>query len=422
MPVALRGIALEERMCYFYKMRSVLGKYILLLALLFSFGLSSAQITYIDSYYQHDKRLVHVQQPLDFETYSYYGPLLLLTDFKQKNPAAHWLPDSMRVTPPWNVSTEGAAWSLSVIQKEGAVEGLPILLFIANYDSVVSPVYADRNLNGDFNDDGAPLMLIPGRIPEPIDVLSKAGVTYRIHLQAIAAVAPRAAADTAAVRLPRVHQPRWRLGLTGHFGVGQIDYSYHYLDGTRIKTRTYEGPSNFKGLTLTGEYTHGAFGLGLRLGFDHIFYWASTSLITYSTYVCPTGEPCAWIDDEEVVRAKDQLPNLRIVVGPRLSWLPRVGKDIRLGPVFSPGFMLSPKAYYQPDLSSETTYRLGRQFAWEAGLQVQFENVGGTSLVLGASAFQSEFQPDGYFEAVRAEDLKVSHLGMRFSVGVGLWK
>jgi hypothetical protein len=224
------------------------------------------------------------------------------------------------------------------------------------------------------------------------------------------------------VRGRRAYRPSWRMGLTGHFGIGQIDYSYQFMDGTRPKNRTYEGPSNLKGLTLTGEYTHGAFGMGLRVGFDHIFYWASTSLITYNYYLCPTGEPCEWVVDEEVTRARDVLPNLRLVVGPQLSWLPRVGKDLRLGPVFSPGFLLYRDAHYQPDVVSDTRYRLGRQFAWEAGLQMLLENAGGTSLVLGASAYQSDFQPEGYFEAVRAEGLKVSHLGMRFSVGIGLWK
>lgn len=412
-------------MRYFYRMYFP-GKSFSLLILFVCFSLLrlAAQITYLDSYFLQNKRFVHVQQPLDFGTYAYTSPLLNYTDFKAKNPAAAWLPDSVRVTPPRGIAVQGAAWALSVIQTADSNAHLPVLLFIADYDSLVSPVYADRNLNGDFNDDGPPIELVPGRIPEPIDLVSAKGVTFRIHLQAVAAVAPVPTDSSAAVTAEwsRSRLPRWRFGLTGHFGISSLKYQYRFMDGTREKTLSYDGPNNLKGLTLSGEYARGAWGIGLQVGFDHIFYWASTAKVTFRDYTCPTGEPCAWVDYEETQRGRDLLPSLRLYVGPRLSWLPRLGKDIRLGPVLSPGFLLYRNAFYVPDGAAEARFALGRMLSWEAGLQLQLDNPGGSALILRASAYQSDFDPVGYFESVGAQGLVLSHVGLRFSIGVGLWK
>lgn len=398
-------------------MRILLGKSACLLSLfcLLGFGLS-AQVTFLDSYYLQNKRLVHVQQPLDFATYEYVRPTLTLTDFKARHAAVAWLPDSMVIAPPHGVAQEGAAWAISVIQSADQSAQIPVLLWIAAYDSLVSPVYTDRNLNGDFNDDGPPLLLVPGRIPEPIDLLSKSGVTFRIHLQPIAAVAPTPRVDS--IPAPRVrHKDRWQIGISGHFGVSAVNMDYQYLEDGRVQTVQYDGPNNLKGLAVSGVYTHGPWSLGLHAGFDHIFYWASSRETSISEYTCPTGEPCEWRTFRVTVRAKDHLPNMRFTLGPQLSWLPHLGKGIHLGPVLTPNLLLYHDAYYQPETRIAQRYALGSIWALEGGLQLQFDTEG-SALFLRASAYQSQFQPQGYFEAIGAQDLAVRHVGLRFSIGV----
>lgn len=389
---------------------------LLFLCCLLGLGLS-AQVTFVDSYYLQNKRLVHVQQPLDFATYEYARPVLLLTDFKARNAAAAWLPDSMAIVPPRGVAQAGAAWAISVIQAADQSEKLPVLLWIAAYDSLVSPVYTDRNLNGDFNDDGPPLLLVPGRIPEPIDLLSKSGVTFRIHLQPIAAVAPMPRVDSIPARRDRADAQRWAIGISGHFGVSSVTMDYHYIEEGRRMNVQYDGPNNLKGLALSGAYTHGPWALGLHAGFDHIFYWASARETSFSEYTCPPGEPCEWRTYRATVRAKDQLPTMRFTVGPQLSWLPHLGKGIHLGPVLTPTLLLYRDAYYQPETRYAQRYALGSIWALEGGLQLQFRTEG-SALFLRASAYQSQFQPEGYFEAIEAQDLAVRHVGLRFSIGV----
>ena len=400
-------------------MRFQFGKSACLLYLfcLLGFGLS-AQVTFVDSYYLQNKRLVHVQQPLDFATYAYTRPVLFLTDFKARNAATDWLPDSMAIVPPHGVVQTGAAWAVSVIQAADQSEQIPVLLWIAAYDSLVSPVYTDRNLNGDFNDDGPPLLLVPGRIPEPIDLLSKSGITFRIHLQPIAAVAPTPRLDSIpAQRIRKDH--RWEIGISGHFGVSTVNMDYQFFEDGRLKAVQYDGPNNLKGLAVSGAYTHGPWSLGLHAGFDHLFYWASARETSFSEYTCPTGEPCAWRTYRVTVRAKDQLPDMRFTIGPQLSWLPHLGKGIHLGPILTPTLLLYHDAYYQPEVRDAKTYPLGSLWAWEGGLQLQFDTEG-SALFLRASAYQSQFQPEGYFEAIGAQDLAVRHVGLRFSIGVNV--
>jgi hypothetical protein len=385
----------------------------LFLLLLLGPSALQAQVTYLDSYYLQNKRLVHVQEPLEFSTYSYTSPVLNFRDFKAQHAEAAWLPDSLVVQPPFG-DTDGGAWAISVLQTSTGDIHIPVLLFIADYDSLVSSVYADCNLNGDFNDDGPPFLLVPGRSPKPVDLTSNTGMVFRIHLQSVAASPAEAAEARSSLKVSLRTTPRWRLSLSGYFGVGRLSMDYRYQDGNEEKTVQYKGPHNMKGLTLTAEYVHGPFGMGLYGGFEHIFYWASTRQTTYSKYICATGTPCDWVEIKETIRGADRLPNLRMRVGAEFSWLPKVGKDMRLGLVASPGFLLSRNGYYQANQAEATRYRIGRQFVWEAGLQLNLNQ----ALMLRATGFQSGFAPEGYFEGIGAQGLKTGQMGMRFSIGV----
>jgi hypothetical protein len=386
----------------------------LLTCLVFLSTALHAQVIYVDypPIAWQSKRLIELDKPIGVKPQPYKTPFLDFKDFKAEFPHTEWLPPTMTILPPEDADTSTCAWALALIQDTVHGDRLPILLFFTHVGKANAMTYIDYDFNGNFRDDGPPMLLGNQMVPRAVEMVSHFKHGYRFYIAEDRSV--KVVVDDGKRRL-------FRFSVAGYSGPFNLDATYAYSQSNnRENTVIYHADGFVAGINAKLDFSWRSLNVGARVGLDQLSGGITSRQRNTVRLLCDWTGACETRYSSFTAFNDDSLPTTRVLLGVELSWMPRIWKAIQLGPVLSPGVFYYTKAY-RTAATEDAQFSMNPTPFLEAGLQSWIDVSPKHYLVFRVTAYQNTFRPKGFFEYYNARDVETRQWGMRIGGGFG-WR
>lgn len=384
-----------------------------LLFLFLSIGSASAQVIYVDypPIAWEGKRLIELDKPISTKVYRYKSPTLDFGDFKATYPHTEWLPIAMVILPPEEADTVDCAWAFGLIQDTLHGDRLPILMFFTHVGKPNGMTYIDYNFNGNFRDDGPPMVVGNRLDPKAIEMVSINRHGYRFYM---------AESHAPAVIDDGKHRPM-RFSIIAHSAPGKFAYSLDYSEPNKEHEVDFTVGGYAVGAMGKFDYMLKSFTAAAKVGFEFSTYQSPARTRYTERLVCHSNGICSTQTSLSTNYNADTLPTTRFLLGSELGWMPRIVSGLRIGPVASAGVYLYPGGSYRTTLAPGERFPLKPTPYWEGGLQAWLDVSPQLFIVLRGAYSQASFRPKGFFESLAARDVVQSQSSLRIGAGMG-WK
>jgi hypothetical protein len=376
-------------------------------------GRAWAQVLYVDYPPRawEGKRLIELDKPVTTKVQPYKTPFLDFSAFKGKYPHMEWLPKTMTILPPEEADTVTCAWALALIQDTVHGDRLPILLFYTAVGTPRAMTYIDYNFNGDFRDDGPPMLLGSKMTPRAVEMVSHDKHGYRFYI---------AEGRMGPVKVEDGKLRPFRLSFFANLTNDKLAYTCAYSEPNRETTVDYSSDRNTIGLSTKLDFSLKSLMVSAKFGLESSASGDSQrSTKTVITY-CDFFGYCTTRNSSSFRYNPDTLGNLRLSIGTEVAWMPRIASGFRIGPLISPGVFLYSRNYYTTDRTGDARFKMNPAPYVEGGLQLVADTSPKSFVILRATGFTTRWRPEGFFESFEARDVEITHRGGRIGFGMGL--
>ena len=388
-----------------------LKKTLLLVACLFSAAMISAQQITIPQLYEDKIGKETMESSVDFYTYRYTSNKIDLRTFKKIYPNLE-VPDFVDIEIPDLSDNKGAMVLLGLLDNGKDQLNSLVIWVAANYFDKEVTFFVDQNMDRNYYNDGAAIILKPGQRKKRVTITPNGDETLArdLFLQV-----PRDRArllgygDTKSRK--RKISNQFAVGVQLGFGSGSLEYEYDNLD-TGFPT-WYTVNVTEKNIGLNLSYNFPKFTLGFNANFQNFFFYTSYLNIRVDNpelRIDPSSGREIIIDNVDIKRNKDVHAKNRLQWGLMAAYRFHIG-NMEIQPLLIGGMSTYFPDTYTPDFSfEEKVFPYSSNPFLEGGLRAEFSTGNGGGFFLGVHANHTWWQPDGYFESLNQENLSIKFM------------
>lgn len=368
-----------------------------------------------------DKYSTQEQQNVQFVSYPYQSSRIDLRDFRKNYPKAN-LPDYLEVVPPGFANPKEVIILMGMpAQKEQSVDDV-IIWLVQDYGKEEVTFYTDSDLDRNFNNNEAPLIVEAGADPIKVQMAPYTGAKpYFLNI-----VVPEVPVPSMP-RLTRTHVlgsrnrllHQFAFGPSATFGVGQLRYSYDNLD-LGFPT-TYDVDLTGKGIGATINYNARRFRIGLTATIQNLNFYTSYLRVRVDDpeiIVDPNTGIRKTVDNVEIYRNIDNHSNNIIFWSFDLALRSYIGRTFELHPYVSVGLTSFLANEYVSDIRfDEVSYELPASKTAELGLRMEFSGRNNRAFFAGFGVNRIWWEPTDFLAEIPNENFSERFLTYRISVG-----
>lgn len=386
----------------------------LLTCLVFLSTALHAQVIYVDypPIAWQSKRLIELDKPIGVKPQPYKTPFLDFKDFKAEFPHTEWLPPTMTILPPEDADTSTCAWALALIQDTVHGDRLPILLFFTHVGKANAMTYIDYDFNGNFRDDGPPMLLGNQMVPRAVEMVSHFKHGYRFYIAEDRPV--KVVVDDGKRRL-------FRFSVAGYSGAVRLYGRYAYSEPNKENYITLFATGYAFGVLNKFDFNWRSLAVSANVGLDLIDYRYTAYRRYQERTTCNSAGICTTRVSSFTTYNQDSMPSARFILGSEISWMPKIARGIRIGPLVSGGCFLYMPGTYRPRYTKGRAFSMNPTGFLEGGLQSWIDLSPQHYVIFRGTVYQNNFRPKGFFEYFNARDVETRQWGMRIGGGFG-WR
>ena len=396
----------------------------MILRLLFSLGLLTiggalfAQSLFIPRQMSDSRRGKETQEQMVFYAYPYTSNTIDLRDFKKRHPNLE-APDQIELDLTDLSSAFRMTALIGLIDGVAPTEDAVVIWLAANYRSNEVTFFIDYDLDRKFNLAEDILIL---RSKDPVQELTITPANPDIPQQKFSLKVPPKRKRKSSISKPNYKiLSQFAIGAFAGAGISSLEYEYDNLEKGYPSWYSINFTEKNVGLSLS--YNTFPLRFAISGNYQNIYSYTSYLNIQFDkpkVVFDPTTGRQTVIDNVEVNRNFDRHPTHRFqyaaTIGLRLHT--RVAE---FQPFFSVGqTSYSPGTYVGNRYDDGNDYRLPASNFFETGLRFEFAVGPYRALHLDLAYLRSQWRPEGYFEAVPHENLKIKYQMWRLRIGYRL--
>jgi len=382
----------------------------------------NAQIWAIPNQYDDKVQTGEKSTQLDFYQFRFTGNTIDLKKYKKETGLKN-IPDEIKIIPP-DLHGFGDTTILITYMKEGpSDEGELIIWLTGNYLSNQVTFFVDKNMDGNYRNDGKPLVKKSKAKPEAV-VMTPTDARKKTRVLSISVPERKLPAEYMPPK--RYSKIKNKIAIGANAGIGVANLDFIYLDTELLYPTWYNVPITERNVGLSLTYNSRMYFLGIRGTFQSMNYWTAyfnKRLGEDREERNPNTGRVIVIENVDVKRNPDQHSNTRYQVGLLGGLRFALTKNLEIQPFGSYGTTFYGSEYYYPNkFDTSIKYRHESSRFVEGGIRFEFSISNYKTFYLGSSYTKLWWQPDGYFESLPTSNLEIDYhsynitLGYRMSV------
>lgn len=346
-------------------------------------------------------------QDIIFYQYPYLTVQVDLRDFKKKFPNLI-APDYLTIQPPELQTFQSLSIMMGLLSGEKQDSNALVVWIVGDYFSSEASFFIDKNMDRDYQNDGPPMLIKPGRTPKSVIIVQK-GPPQKAHelfIQVPKKAREKLVNPGNSQKLKIGNQLSFGFNLG--FGSGNFFYQYDNLEKGFPTWYTVNFSEKSLGLSLSYSFPH--FRVGLSGILQNHFYYTSYLNIRYDhpeIRIDPNSGQRIKIDNVQVERNMDIHAKNRLQLGLVTAYRIHLKETMELQPVLGFGKVVYLAGEYVADRTSdEGAFNLPASNYLEGGLLFEVATGAHRAFYLGAFYNRVWWEPEGFFEIVPHENLE----------------
>lgn len=357
---------------------------------------------------------------MDFFAYPYDSDLIDLRDLRRRFPGSE-LPSNIQIKAPDINVYQDVTVLMTVLPKEGKRKELLIIWLVGNYRSNKAYFMIDTNLDGDFRNDGKPMVVRGGQKSNRIELKPK---NKDGEIEELLIEMPRHP-DFVKQKIKQLKGVKAKMGhkivvgFHAGFGVGNMKYDYDNLT-TGFPT-WYSVNMSEKNIGLSTGYTHPYFRVDVDVSYQNVYYYTSYLNIQRDEpelRLNPNTGRYITVQNVDTRRNLDTHDRHRFQLGLTGAARIQLGTYSELQPYVSLGRMFFSSGEYKLRESAMTSVYSHKPAAYtELGMRFEFTVGIYRSFFIETGWGNLNWRPENFFESVPHENLNVKYGTWKMTLG-----
>ncbi len=341
------------------------------------------------------------------------SPVIQLKQFKQYYPELA-LPDTLRIELPDLSHAKDTTLLLGVLQEEVTAPAHLVLLLATDYTTNEVTFYVDSNMDGNYNNDEAPILVQAGKTPLDINLypMDEKPLQFSLGIPKRTSIGEKNQELLKELRRKSKMKIRNKLTLGVHagVGVGRLTYEYDNLDIAYPTWYTVRFTERALGLNLDYEATK--FRVGVNATLNNHFYYTSYLNVQFAE---PRGLKTGILTERNI----DTHALNRLQVGGSVAYKIPLTAYLEVQPIFSAGqlFYLSDNYFSDNRPNKEIAYALSPDFFYEVGVRIDVTVGQEKALFLDLVNNTLKWRPNNFLEGINFSSLAISHRTWKINLG-----
>ena len=324
------------------------------------------------------------------------------------------IPDSVHIILPEMPNAMDTTLLIGFIRAKATDPGRLVLLLATDYTTNEVTFYIDTNLDGNYNNDERPIMILAGTPPVKIELLPLEKDPLYLYLgvpKQLSQEEKRAAIikDLKRGTKKKIYN-KLSLGFYGGVGIGQLTYDYDNVDSAY--PTWYEVRFSEKNIGVNLNYETAFFRFGLNAAFMNHFYYTSYLNIRFAE---PRGIRTGVLTERNI----DSHSLNRVQIDATAAFKIRLSDYSDVQPFVSFGqlFYLSDSYFSDNRPNKEVSYALSPNYYYELGIRLDFTVGNEKTLFFDLVSNQLQWRPDNFLEGINLTNLGITHRTWKINVG-----
>ncbi len=387
------------------------------LLLVISIGKLDAQIWAIPNQYDDKVQTGKNTAQQEFYQFRFTSNTIDLKTYKKQTGLVH-LPDEIEILPP-ALYGYGDTTILMTYMKEGtADDGQLIIWLTGNYLSNEVTFFVDKNLDGNYNNDGKPIVQKSKAKPITVVMQSAVGDTKK---RVLSIAVPERKLPAKYLPPKRYAKIRNKIAIGANAGIGIANLDFIFDNTETMFPTWYNVPITELNLGLSLTYNSRLFFIGATGGMQSMNYWTAyfnTRFDEDQVIRNPITGRLMTVENVDIERNLDRHSKTRYRLGGILGLRLSVSKNLEIQPFGRYGTTFYGSKYYYPNkFKPEVRFEHDSSKFVEGGIRFEFSVSNYKTFYIGTSYTKLWWRPSGYFESLPVSNLEIDYHAFNFSLG-----
>ncbi len=377
--------------------------------------LSVAQTLFLPNTISDKRKGKEIKEEVAFFTYPYTGAEISLKDFKRKHPELK-APNTIKLKQTPRTYSDNVVVIIGLIHGVPATEEALIIWLAEDYNKNEVTFYIDKDLDRDFYTASEVKVLRPNDPDYPVKITPLRG---EIPEQNLSLRVPRKRGEPI-VNIPKKSKiyKQFAIGIHAGAGIGSLKYDYNNLE--KGFPSWYSINFSSKGLGTSLSYSTAHLNVELSANYQNVFSYTSYLNVRFDNpeiRVDANGNRTR-VENVQVERNFDRHSSNRLQYALNLGLRLHFSKSVEIQPYLGIGQTIFGKRQYIADRYDDTqVYTLDPMNFLQGGLRFEFIAKSNQTFFIDLYFQGSDWRPEGYFETIPHDNLRVDHRLWLFNFG-----